>query len=424
MYLFSSTRLLFAASLLVLSWSTSVLAAATVSVTSSGDKSYSVQGSGMEGVSGIQLDITYDSASLSNPTVAQGALVSGAMLAANTTLPGSIKIAIISTKSFSANGLIATITFANRQGNGGITYANVSMIDVNGAGFPASVSIAGGSGGSSQNLTNNLTEPTTRTNNDQSTTTIQPNISTSPTYLGTVTLPADLQQQAESKPTPDSTTPAYTAEATPDRYAQQSQPKDKPGAEAKTEETPQYVAFKGILERFKQDKGSKKLSDVEALFNKKVTQTIDQEPAVLLSNGQNKATLTIDIPARIKTSPNFAVNGGKLVSFKQDKKDKGRWIVDILPETGALKATITIIVGAEEFEYPLTVAPPVKTALTFDEQGWESFLKEVGTSKAPLHDFNNDGKRDYMDEYVFVANYVSIKAAKVKPATAKVPKKK
>lgn len=424
MNLLSSTRLLFASSLLVLSCSATALAAATVTVTPTGDKSFSVLGSGMSGVAGIQLDISYDSASLSNPTVAQGALVSGAMLAANTTLPGSIRIAIISSKPFSANGQIATITFANRQGNGGITYANVSMIDSNRAAFPASASITGGAGGSSQNLTSNLNEPTTK-NIDQSTTTTQPSATTTPTYLGTVALPADLQQQAESKQTTASADPAYTAEATAERNAlQHSQPKDKSGVEAKTEETPQYIAFKGISERFKQYNGSKKLSDVEALFNKKVAQTVNQKPALLLSNGQNKASLTIDIPSRIKTSPNFAVNGGTLVSFKQEKTIKGRWIVDVLPEVGASKVTITIIAGAEEFEYPLTVAPPVKTALTFDEKGWERFLKEVGTSKTPLHDFNIDGKRDYMDEYIFVANYISKKAAEVKPAAAKAPKKK
>lgn len=429
----SYIRLLFASSLLLLFWSSSVLAAANVSVTSSGDKSYSVQGSGMDGVAGIQLDIRYDSNSLSTPTVTQGPLVSGAMLAANTTIPGMIKIAIISTRAFSSSGQIATINFANQLGSGGITSATVSMINATGSRVSATpVAISNGSGSivaeqsSNPNPVSqqNQTDQTLAGNSSISTTNTSKSTTSTPTYLGAVTLPADLQQQAESKPAPSPTVPAFTNEPTPGRSAQETQSSGKQTAEVKPEETPQYVAYKGISERFKQYKGSKKLSDAVALFNKKVAQNISQEPALLLSNGQIKATLTVDIPARISTSPNFAVNGGKLVSFKQEKKVKGRWIVEILPEAGAVKTTMTIIAGADEFEYPLSVAPPVKTSLTFNEQGWDRFLKEVGTAKAPLHDFNNDGIRDYMDEYIFVANYLSNKALQAKPAAAKTPKKK
>jgi hypothetical protein len=153
-----------------------------------------------------------------------------------------------------------------------------------------------------------------------------------------------------------------------------------------------------------------------ALFDKKVAQTIHQKPEVLLSDGQSKAELTVDIPARINYSPNFAVNGGTLVSFKQDKQIKGRWIVEVSPEAGTVKVTVTIIVGAEEFEFPLTVTPPVKTAIALDESGWGKFLKEVGTTKSPIHDLNNDGVRDYVDEFIFVANYLAGKSTPVKPA--------
>ena len=160
-----------------------------------------------------------------------------------------------------------------------------------------------------------------------------------------------------------------------------------------------------------------------ALFDKEVAQTIHQEPAIILSDGQSNVTLTIDIPSRISSSPNFAVNGGTLISFKQDKQSKSRWIVEVLPEAGTVKASVTIIAGVDEFEYPLTVAPPVKTTLPIDERGWKTFLKEVGLPTAPLHDLNNDGKRDYVDEFLFVANYLSNKAKHAKPEVKKIQKK-
>jgi hypothetical protein len=225
------------------------------------------------------------------------------------------------------------------------------------------------------------------------------------------------QQQADAQPPTSPPVPVYNGEPAAPKIEEPAQPSGTPISDAKTEETPQYVLYKGILDRFKQYNGSKQLSAMELLFDKKVAQTIHQEPAILLSDGVSKATLTVDIPARITSSPNFAVNGGRLVSFKQDKQSKDRWIIEVLPEAGAVRVTVTTIVGAEEFEYPLTVAPPVKTALKLDEAGWNSFLKEVGTSSAPQHDLNNDGLRDYVDEFIFVVNYIARKSAPTKPAS-------
>lgn len=67
MYIPLPGRMLPVAALFVLFWSTSVLADASVTVTPSGDSSYTVLGAGMDGVAGIQLDITYDTASLATP---------------------------------------------------------------------------------------------------------------------------------------------------------------------------------------------------------------------------------------------------------------------------------------------------------------------------------------------------------------------
>jgi len=89
-------------------------------------------------VAGIQLDITYDAASLSSPTVTQGSLVSGAIFVANTTRPGVIRIAIISEHPFSGNGEIATVSFASKTGNGGIFSITTNMINSQGSAVAAS----------------------------------------------------------------------------------------------------------------------------------------------------------------------------------------------------------------------------------------------------------------------------------------------
>lgn len=426
MYLSSLRRLLLASTLFVLSWPASARAAATVSVSPAGDSSYTVQGSNMSGVAGIRLDIAYDTGSLhGTPTVTQGGLVAGAMLAANTSLPGIIKIAIISTRAFSGSGQIASISFASKTGNGGITSVTASMIDSSGSAIAVSTASPTGETAAPEVITT-PSVPISQTSQQASSSTQQQSSSatatsstvttTIPAHLDTVTLPSEQQQRTDSQPAISTTVPVNSEEPAAAKSVEQPHPSDKPAADAKPEETPQYVIFKGIIDRFRQYNGSKKLTDMAALFDKKVAQSISQEPSILLSDGHSKATLAIDIPVRSTSSPNFAVNGGTLVSFKQNQQSRGRWIVEVLPETGAPRVTVTIIAGAEEFEFPLTVAPPVKTVLTLDESGWEKFMKEVGTTGAPIYDFNNDGVRDYMDEFIFVANYLAGKSTPVKPA--------
>lgn len=400
-------------------------ASPVVTIPSSQGSSFTVQGTSMDGVAGIQLDIAYDSASLSSPSVSQGGLVSGAMLAANTNSPGLIKIAIISTRTFSGSGTIATISFASRNGAGGITSISASTIDSKGASLATSSSIQ--STDTNQSASNSSTNQPSSNPQPQSTTVSATTASsTTPTYLGTVSMPTDSQRSDSPSAKPANIAPGYgeqsvVAQASPEKAATPI----KPNVEAKNDETPQLVVYKSIAERFKQVTGNKTLSEMAALFDKKVAQFITQTPAVVLSDGKKTATLVIDLPARIVSSPNFAVNNGKLVSFKQDKATKGRWRVEVLPEIDTTKVTLTIIAGSEEFEYPLTVAPVVRSALTLDAQGWKNFLKDSGTPQAPHHDLNGDGKRDYVDEYVFVANYLTVdKTAKAATVPTKKTKKK
>lgn len=380
--------------------------------------SFSVVGSDMDGVAGIQLDIAYDEASLATPTVTQGGLVTGAMLAANTSRPGFIKIAIISTRTFSGSGRIADITFTLKGASAPIPSLQYSMIGSKGAAITASTS----------SIVNETALPDPSPSpgapfNQSSQPTSNTPAATMPTYPGTITLPTG-EQQADTRPAPNPAVPADTGDMQTDRSAEQSQPSGKPAPDAKAEESPQRIVYKGVLDRFKSYTGSKSFSAIIEFFTKKVAKTINQEPALVISDGKSKATLTIDIPARIDSSPNFAVNGGRLLSLRQDKQSKNRWIVDVLPEAGSIMVSVTIMAGVDEFEFSLAVSPPLAAAITLDEQGWNRFLKEVGTSKAPLHDFNNDGVRDYIDEYIFVANYLSNRSTVGKAVTIKEKKKK
>jgi hypothetical protein len=70
------------------------------------------------------------------------------------------------------------------------------------------------------------------------------------------------------QPRPVSTGEAHTAKIT-----EHTQPSETPAADVKSEKTPQYVIYKGGG-RFRQYNGSKRRSDMVALFDMKVAQTI------------------------------------------------------------------------------------------------------------------------------------------------------
>ena len=113
--------------------------AASVSVVPSGNSSsFSVEGVGIDGVSGIQIEIAYDPASLSTPLVTRGRLESGALFSENHSSRGVIKIAVIKNSFFSGGGQIAAISFASKTGKGGITSVTYNIINDSGSSVASS----------------------------------------------------------------------------------------------------------------------------------------------------------------------------------------------------------------------------------------------------------------------------------------------
>lgn len=72
---------------------------------------FTVQAINLANVAGIELTITYDASSLANPQVTSGAITSGAMTVANTSVPGTVRFALVSAKPISGTGSLVTISF-------------------------------------------------------------------------------------------------------------------------------------------------------------------------------------------------------------------------------------------------------------------------------------------------------------------------
>lgn len=101
---------------------------ATLSVIPADNGEFIVQGNNVDDIAGFDLTITYDSAIFSAPTVTKSVGSADAMMAANTTTPGTIRFVMISTKPFSGTIPLARVSFATVKGQGSIAITKVSMV--------------------------------------------------------------------------------------------------------------------------------------------------------------------------------------------------------------------------------------------------------------------------------------------------------
>jgi hypothetical protein len=178
---------------------------------------------------------------------------------------------------------------------------------------------------------------------------------------------------------------------------------------------------KSVLERFREYQGEQSPKNLIALFKSAIAGN-RQEPTFALSDGKTIVKVFVDLPETGKAAPNFALIDAKLVSLK--KSSDSAWVVEVLPNKGTFDAAVIVLEDGKTVKLPLTVAPPLSADAKIGKGGvlseadFISFMKERGTGKAPRFDLNGDGKRDYIDDYIFTANFLA-KADAGKPAAEK-----
>lgn len=168
------------------------------------------------------------------------------------------------------------------------------------------------------------------------------------------------------------------------------------------------TSYKGTLENFRAYKGEKTPANLIALFNKKIAPAIRQEPAVVLSDGKTPVKIVAKIETADGKAPNFSLDGAKLVSLSKDDASS-TWIVETLPQTSTVRASLTILTDSDIIVYPLTLAPPVE-GVSSAEEDFVVFLKDSGAA-TPKRDLNGDGIHDYLDDYIYTANYLMRKSS-------------
>ena len=384
-----------------------------------GKGTFVLQGSGFEQISGVNVTITYDRGTLSNPRVTQGSLMSDAMMAANTRDPGIIRLALITTNGKSGSGPVASITFDVIRPSGSVPSLTLQeLINANNSRVAADSSGQQGDPASGKEDSSSTSDGAAGNNPPPQ----QPVRTPYLTGLNDIRMPGEEQGAKEKKPEEQQGSvaePAKTAgkpaAAVPETVEDlqgtqtvQTKPSEK-----------KFVRVDDVMDRFRVFTGEKTPQAFIKLFTSGA-EGFRQEPPIAVTDGSTTVRLFI---ASVNEARNFVLRGAELLSIS--KGVDNAWEVDALPTKGGQEATVTILQQGLTTEIPLTIVPPLPAESKIGEKGklteadFNLFLKERGTEKAPRFDLNGDGKRDYMDDYIFTAHYIMKNKAQVAAATTK-----
>jgi hypothetical protein len=428
--------------ILVFGTAASGFAAMTVTASPSGNGQFVVQGNGFSGVEAIEIKIQYDTTALANPRVTQGNLISG-MPMVTSNAPGLLQYA--GTDPFpkvrSGSGSLATIAFDTVGNASANVAAAVTLRDQNGSVLstqtivvPVTTASAGtgdgsrtGSGGGSQTLSGSGSNNSSNSGSGATPPPPAPTVTANPTYLGTVTMP-DAGIPAVSKSNDQASLPAPDAEKI---QKQTADAVDKEIAQQVAKAAPQTVTADknaplagSVLGRFQAFKGEKSTQSLIALFRSAMAGN-SQQPHLALSDGKTNVKVSVNLPTTSKSEPEFALREAKLVSL--NKSGDSTWVIELLPNKGTLEASVIVMVDGKMAELPLTVAPPLaadpKTgeAMVLTEADFAAFLKQRSTRDGAGSGQNSVGKQDYIDDYIYTANFLAQSDA-VTTAAEKKPK--
>ncbi|MFZ3209337.1 MAG: cohesin domain-containing protein [Geobacteraceae bacterium] len=345
----------------------------------------------------MDITIGYDVSSLTNPRVVQGGLVSGGIMVSNTTVPGSVHIAMVKANGISGAGSIATISFDQSGGiPGKILSLNAKLVDSKGAKIASQSQIY-----NPAETTSSLPQTTSDTVS-----------AARPAWLGTVTMPSDTASSSNEK-----TRQEPSSQQIPFQPEQKSaEAAQKPDIEMQStdiEPPPVHterktVIHKSVLKRFQDYRGERTPQALIALFKQSAIPDMRQEPPIALSDGKSTIRVFIESASVGNEALNFLLKGAKLASLKMEGNNT--YLLEILPEPKGYEATVTVLRNDTITEFPLTIAPPLvmKTGdiEILGTENFKAFLKRSVTEKAFKSDLNGDGVWNYIDEYILTANFL------------------
>jgi hypothetical protein len=397
----------------------SAFAVSTVSISSGGDGVFLLQGIGIENAAALDVNIQYDTNTLANPQVVEGPLISGAMTAINQNLPGTVHMDIIRLTPINGSGVIATLSFdLLGTSPGSITSMTVKLANVKGSPLSALAQISNPvdaannapAASQGQNIPSGIatasvaagTPATSSVSNIIPSTVV---IAGQPTTVQESNKTADVagvSSQNAQPSEPDGAGSTVQGPAVLTQKTETAVTADGSGVPKTTRKT--IYTQKSVLDRFKEYKGERTISALVSLFENESMIGCRQEPPVSISDGKSIVRVIFVSTPKANLASNMAVTGARLISLKKDPDNTNTWIAELMPEKGTYQASLAVSLGGLKLIFPLAISPKVNVhhvrSGSWTEADFMRYLKEKRA------DVNNDSKPDYIDDYIFTANYL------------------
>jgi len=379
--------------------------ASTLVINPAGDGIFTLQGVGVENAAAMDITVAYDASTLSSPRITQGAMISGAMVVVNDTVPGAVRMGIIRTTPFNGTGTIATLAF-NRKGDGpgNILAVKASMSNLSGKPLavqsqvvkqPDAVANDSGAVSSPQNV---------QTANSAASQGVSGGVL--PAMPVVIAVPSNgtasgekmepgAGQTAGTDPATDPSSTAGAAVLTADARGMTIAP---------ASDRMKIFRSKSVLERFREYKGTRTPKAFAGLFEQDEMTGFRQNPPVALSDGKTPVRVTFLSNAESAAAADVAVMGARFVSMKKDPDNTNTWIVELVPEKGTCQVSVAVSQGDVKRVYPVTVAPKI---LAKSRTGIQTEKDLAVYLKGKRLDVNRDKKGDYLDDYIITANYLA-----------------
>jgi len=375
----------------ICSAASSALAMPAINVSFAGNNSYMVSGTDLEDLAKVELSISYNAQLLTNPGLKSRSSFAGAAVAMDTDYSGKMKLTVVSTKPMQGRGTFATISFDPIGTSiGYVSNVTGRLYTSSGAQVP-----------SAMYSVTNPTPPLDPSDPDDIPM-IKEREAKGQTFMGgeVAYVPPEVREVEEQAKAPEEVAEAEAA------AEEQAAPAAAEGGKGDEATADAVVSDESVVERFRLFKKERTPKNLIALF--KPSPTVSrQEPAIAIADGKMTVRVTIGgVPSN--KAPSFTFTAARYVAFQNLSETE--WLLEAKPDKGATSAEIVILSGGKVRRIPLTVVPAARVDLTVPgkvtEADFELFLRERGTEKAPRHDLNGDGKRDYLDDYIFAANYL------------------
>jgi len=383
-------------------------------------------------ISGVELEIQYDTATLANPRITQGPMLASTMFVPNTKFsPSSVKIAAMSLSSIKGSGDLATLTFDLKGANPPKPAIIRSKLAAASTGASVKVdtpatSGSGGTGGGGSGGTGDGGSGGTGGGGSGGTggggggtggggVTVAGGAS-----VGTITLPQDQIAAAEAERKTD-----YQPLVT-DLRKDMTLPLGDSGskqisstetaAEPVKEQAKKSVSYKSTVQLFKDFKGEKSSKSLIPLFAEVAPPDFKQEPPIAFADGKTSLKITLELKQVGSESPKFLLQGANVKKLSGQGEGTITWTIEAVPKKDAVEAVLTVIDGQTVMDFPLTITPGIDPLLTkakaLSEADFVAYL-----AKPLKFDLNNDGKFDAVDDFIYTANFIV--AMKITPEKAK-----